>query len=837
MKAYVKRFSGVACLILLGLNGQAAKVSTSPQQYLFGQATFSGPASPSFVASGDFNGDGKLDYILADSQHAVVSLLIGRLDGTFAPPLSFSTGSTPRFVAVADFNQDGKLDLAAAFGTFASCCSGVSVLLGNGNGSFAPAVNYPLSGVPFGIAAGDFKGDGRLSVAVVTQDSSGSGASEVSILPGNGNGTFGTAIVSPTGPLASTVIAADFNGDGKLDLVTTEFRIADRLGNTANLAILLGNGDGSFKAPNEIIFEGETFPFALAAGDFNRDHHTDLAFVAAFFGGFNAVGILTGKGDGTFVLSDPFFFTPGASPAGATIADLNGDGNLDVVVFGANAIDVLLGQGNGTLGPSTQFGIGPGAVSGLASDVNGDYKADLVFASAGGLNVVLGNGNGTFGSRKTYPASSSPLGLVVGDFKEDGHLDLAFNNADGHTVSVFPGAGDGSFPTSQSFSTTGRGVSIVAADFNGDAHLDAAVANTDINSVSILLGNGDGTLRGAKDYPVGLQPRQLIASDFNGDGRMDLAVLNAGLEVQSQSISILLGNGDGTFQPQKTISFVEKGPLSLAAGDFNLDGRADLAVGFDGSSSISIFLGNADGTFSTLTHYTFSGPPHSVLSADVNGDGKLDLLLGLGNAVTVLAGQGDGTFVTGETYAAAGSAIAAADFNRDGNLDLVVTGGSSIDSILLGNGDGTFRPSSALRTGAFTTGLAVGDFNSDGSPDLAAVNFTTNIEAGNLAVFLSSPVAAISPAARHAAGAPSELRSRRSHAYFTLSNPSPAPLENIQVSGSGGASVRDACPESLPPGGHCTISVGFTPGSPANLVIADNAPGSPQIIPIKASAP
>src|SRR5258705_5420493 len=158
MKMYGKFSCGVVmCLILLGLNGQAAKVSSSPQQYLFGQATFPGPASPSYVASGDFHGDGKLDFVLADPQHAVVSVLIGRPDRTFAPPVNFSTGNTPRFVAVADFNRDGKSDLAVAFGTFTSCCSGVSILLGNGNGSFAPAVGYPLSGVPFGITVGDFR--------------------------------------------------------------------------------------------------------------------------------------------------------------------------------------------------------------------------------------------------------------------------------------------------------------------------------------------------------------------------------------------------------------------------------------------------------------------------------------------------------------------------------------------------------------------------------------------------------------------------------------------------------------------------------------------------------
>jgi FG-GAP-like repeat len=109
MKVYGKFSCGVVmCLILLGLNGQAAKVSSSPRQYLFGQATFPGPASPSYVVSGDFNGDGKLDFVLADPQHAVVSVLIGRPDGTFAPPVNFSTGNTPRFVAVADFNRDGK---------------------------------------------------------------------------------------------------------------------------------------------------------------------------------------------------------------------------------------------------------------------------------------------------------------------------------------------------------------------------------------------------------------------------------------------------------------------------------------------------------------------------------------------------------------------------------------------------------------------------------------------------------------------------------------------------------------------------------------------------------
>src|SRR5262245_48666019 len=169
MNTFNKMFCVPTCLLLFACP-LLGKKTPAQRAYLFGQATFAGPVSPASIASGDFNRDGKLDFVLSDPQHNSVSVLLGEPDGTFLPAASFSTGANPRFVAVGDFNSDGKLDLAVTFG------SGVSILLGNGNGSFQSHADIPLSDFPAAIKSGDFNGDTDDDLAVITQDSGGTGA-------------------------------------------------------------------------------------------------------------------------------------------------------------------------------------------------------------------------------------------------------------------------------------------------------------------------------------------------------------------------------------------------------------------------------------------------------------------------------------------------------------------------------------------------------------------------------------------------------------------------------------------------------------------------------------
>jgi hypothetical protein len=276
---------------------------------------------------------------------------------------------------------------------------------------------------------------------------------------------------------------------------------------------------------------------------------------------------------------------------------------------------------------------------------------------------------------------------------------------------------------------------VVVGDFNGDGISDLAVADQDSASVSILLGKGDGTFHAPLRFFAGSNARSLTVGDFNGDGIPDLAVAYGvgSLYLPDGSVRILLGKGDGSFQLGGNYA-VGINPVSVAVGDFNGDGHIDLAVanGSAPSNLVSILLGNGDGSFQTAQNYVAGSVPHSVTVADFNGDGIADLVVADQGStmVSVLLGKGDGTFGAAQDYDAGRkpASVTVADFNGDGILDLAVAhstnGGSNLDmvSILLGQGDGSFQPAQNYVVGVQPVFVAVGDFNSDGHLDLAVAN-------------------------------------------------------------------------------------------------------------------
>ena len=277
--------------------------------------------------------------------------------------------------------------------------------------------------------------------------------------------------------------------------------------------------------------------------------------------------------------------------------------------------------------------------------------------------------------------------------------------------------------------------SVAIGDFNGDGKADLAVKNENSGNVSILLGNGDGTFAAAVNFAVGTEPWSVAVGDFNGDGKADLAVADAGSD-GGDSVSILLGNGDGTFAAAANYA-VGVLPYAVAVGDFNGDGKADLACVNESSGTVSILLGNGDGTFGAAVNYSVGTQPYSVVVGDFNSDSKADLAvanLGTGN-VSILLGKGDGTFGAAANYAVAANpySLAQGDFNGDGKTDLAVTSivvnsanGASVN-ILLGNGDGTFAAPVPYGTGTIGYSVAVGDFNGDGKADLAATGISRNV--------------------------------------------------------------------------------------------------------------
>ncbi len=380
--------------------------------------------------------------------------------------------------------------------------------------------------------------------------------------------------------------------------------------------------------------------------------------------------------------------------------------------------------------------------------------------------------------------------------------------------------------TGSGFATSGNPEYVATGDFNNDGKLDLAVGNfTATNSVAVLLGNGDGTFRPATFYPAGDMSSGIAAGDFNGDGKLDLATA----DYYSNTISILLGNGDGTFRPP--ISYpTGQSPVAIVAGDFNGDGKLDLAVVTNG---VSIFLGNGDGTFhpgSTLNIGAFG-----ICVADLNGDGILDIVTAnfpqFSGSALVALGNGDGTFQPAIAYSAGHDpvTVSAIDVNHDGILDLVM-GNDDGASVLIGRGDGSFGPPTTYLTfGSLANAATAADFNGDGIPDIAVGNASQN----TISILLGNGDGTFQIF-------PSVFQSGINVQALTVGdfNNDGATLNVSKIAASGPQaqdfSQRNNCSGGVAAGTSCQVDVTFAPTNKgpraATLVVQDNAINQQQSI-------
>ena len=780
------------------------------------------------VAVGDFNSDGKMDVALTSYFNNNVSVLLGDGAGGFTGRRTFPTGGGPTGISAGDFNNDGKADLLVGNQVGGS----VTVLLGDGSGAFTKAAGHDFAtGIgPIHLAVADFNGDGNLDVALV--DNQNLPTLYVSVLLGDGSGAMNLAGGSPFS-LGSTsggadfynypipsIAAGDFNGDGKMDLVITN--------PSAQVDVVLGDGTGHFaSAPGSPLFSGYA-PTAVVVADFNGDGRVDVAVanwtsdnVATLLNDSTQTSV-TGSpnpsvhgqtvtltaaitpsaatGAVQFAIDGANFGSPVTVSGGTAVLSLstltagshtvtvnfsgsNGYGNSNgslsvpqVVSVSSSTTSVASSQNPSVYGqpvtitatilPSLASGtvtfkdLDAGTVLGTAT-ISGGIANLTVSSLQPGLRSIVAIYSGDSGdhasgsaylyqqvtpngsNRVVQPSGSpfatgnGPQAIAVGDFNGDGIQDLAIANKIANNLTVLLGTGSGGFTVASGspVATGNSPYAIAVGDFDGDGKLDLAVANSGDSTVTVLLGIGAGKFSAAAGSPlaVGNGPRAIETGDFNGDGKLDLAIANFG----ASTVTVLLGTGSGSFAAASGSPFaVGSSPSGIAVGDFNRDGILDLAIANTASNSVTELLGNGAGGFTAaVSPFAVGSGPQAIITGDFNGDGNLDLAIAntTDGTVTILLGVSSGGFTpaSGSPFAtgAGPQALATGDFNGDGILDLAVANpdGNNVTE-LLGNGSGGFAAASASPFVAGTKPIAitVADFNRDGILDIAVANAGSN---------------------------------------------------------------------------------------------------------------
>ncbi len=780
---------------------------------------------------GDFNGDGTLDIATANYTDNDMTVMLGNGDGTFQAPVAYSTnitssgyGSEPYSITAGDFNGDGIQDIAVG-----TLFQQGALFLGKGDGTFQSAGGLNAIGPSYyayndGIVSGDFDGDGLDDLAVslsidgitgilMAQHTESATATGVSVsgpatqqveasYPGDTPHAASVSVTTPLQPLPSTtVLSATPLSTTPGDPVTFFATVTPTPTGTGTAGTVSFYSGGTLLSTVNVAGANATYvTSSLPAGNstLTAVYSGNVALASS---ASNALRIFVGPqtsltlstSTSTAVAGTPVVLTatgthlPGASPLtagqvsftyqqtvnGATISGSFGSAQLTSA--GTAALTVQPGAGTylitasfagtATSGPSTSAsqtltiggnGSYGSAISLVLSGSVGDYTLS---ATVAGFGLVAPSGTLSFLNTTSsnqaiasavidpsttvqglVPSSNSPVAstnvqfVATGDFNNDGIADYATVTSDGKVV-VQLGLGSGLFQSTYTSSISTSLNGLVTGDANGDGKLDLVAISSSDTTISVLLGNGDGTFQTPGSSQVLAAPDGpsfLAIADLNGDGLLDLVETGS----SAGTVGVFLGNGDGTFHAEQTYG-VGSGPNSVVIADFNADGSQDLAVSNQNDGTISILLGVGDGSFHTQTTVNYPwGDSAGILAVGrLRTNGAVDLIAPdlYDPAIFVFLGNNDGTFTSPARYDINGNSVGQAalvDVNHDGKLDMVATYNNQI-AILVGAGDGTFGSEQDFSTGNGVVNVALADFNNDG-----LIDFITSDSADNTTTIL-----------------------------------------------------------------------------------------------------
>jgi hypothetical protein len=713
-----------------------------------------GPGALTSIAIGDINGDGKLD-LAATTSAGDVSVLLGNGAGNFGAPTTFATGASPNSIVIEDLNADGALDIVVANANSASA----SVLLNSATSSStiqhsavaitavndAPVVGsggiFAYTEQAGGVRAGQFTtlsdADSQNLVGATVTISAGRQAGDtLHLISQNGiSGSYnaGNGVLTLSGSSSLANYAAALRSvtfDNLTNQNPTDFG-TDKT-RTFTWQVNDGSGSNNLSTPvtSQINITATNDAPALAGVT------TTVSYTESGAGTLLSGAIAVSDPDNTVLVSASVNIGAGFTTGDTLTANANG---TNITAHYDATIGRLTFTGTDTLAHYQQV------LRTVTYSSTSNNPTDSGLHPSRTIDWQVNDGGPTAFQGTSYAVGSTPDSVAVADLNGDGKLDLVIANAGSNTVSVLLGNGAGGFGPAISFNVGTGAASVTVGDLDGDGKLDLVVANTGSNTVSVLLGNGAGGFGAASNFATGAAPNSVAIGDLNGDGKPDLVVGTSEPDaVFGKDISVLLGTGNGSFGAA-TNTRAGSSPRAATIADLNDDGKLDVIVGSTLAGSIVILSGDGAGGFNS-TRQIGVGLEKAVALAvgDLNGDGSADIVVAGdpsgngGGVVHVLLGDGAGGFGPVTFYSLSVSSpnsVAIGDLNGDGKVDLAVGDAGGNVVLLNGNGDGTFQSATKFVTGSGTNSVVTGDFNGDGKLDLAVAAGTAS---GTAAVYLNS---------------------------------------------------------------------------------------------------
>jgi hypothetical protein len=627
---------------------------------------------PYSLIAADFNGDGLMDLATGNIYSANVSVMLNKGNADFSEPTAYHTDSLTQIIYPVDLNGDGKLDIVTGNGGSDT----VSVLINKGDGTFKPVVNYPVK-LPQGVVAADINNDGFMDLATANQS-----ANTISVLLGNGDGTLRPAVDIPASGLYPIgLIMADLNNDGRLDIVSANSGSNDisiflngvtipkieEINPSAASTVALHRGElinpVKLRWNSPVTKDSLNSRTVKLSGSISGAHMADLSY-----------------SDRTLELrptGNAAKFAPGEQINVVVSSTVQSPQGLSMKSGYVSSFEVQPEFGFGGFRKTSQISLDSKPRTLIPADLDGDGRTDLISLEENNheLSIYFNEGAGLSTQAVRVPTGGfEPRAAVVADFDGDGRSDIAVLNYLTSTVAILFNEGNRRFSKPVLLDAPIFPSGLAIADFTGDGLPDLAVINAISREITIIRNEGQRTFARGVAFATDAQASRVVAGDIDGDGIEDLATLNTA----SDSITLYKGKGDGTFQKKNELNLLSSGATAFLLRDINQDGLLDIVTANTKSDDVAVFLNTGDWGFNK-PRYMDAGPqPTSLALADIDGDGRADLLVGIADGVQALINRGNGTFEKGIHIAIPGrSGIAAADFDGDGAIDFSVFDGNT----------------------------------------------------------------------------------------------------------------------------------------------------------------